>query len=103
MAVSTLEHVGWDEEPRDPGKILRAVDHLRHLLLPSGRLFVTCPLSYNPHLDALITGGAPGLDRQAFLVSDVGRWRQVDQGEAFAEARIGPHGASAVWVAELVP
>lgn len=103
VAVSTLEHVGWDEEPRDPGKILRAVDHLRHLLLPSGRLFVSCPLSYNPHLDALITEGAPGLDRQAFLVSDAGRWRQVDQGEAFAEARMGPHGASAVWVAELMP
>jgi FkbM family methyltransferase len=103
VAISTLEHVGWDEEPRDPAKISRAVAHLRHLLLPSGRLFVTCPLSYNPHLDALITAGVPGVDRQAFLVSHGGRWVQVDQGEAFARARVGPHGASALWVGELVP
>ncbi len=32
VAISTLEHVGWDEAPRDPGKAVRAVAALRSLL-----------------------------------------------------------------------
>jgi hypothetical protein len=101
VALSTLEHVGWDEDPRDAAKIPLAVRHLRDLLLPSGRLLLTCPLSYNPHLDALIAGDALGADRQAFLVRGGGVWTQADRAEAFASARMGRYGASALWVAEL--
>ena len=31
VAISTLEHVGWDESPRDPAKAPRAVEVLRSL------------------------------------------------------------------------
>jgi len=110
ITVSTLEHVGWDEDPRDPEKIPRAIQNLRRLLLPSGRLFSSCPLSYNPHLDALIAAGALGADRQAFLVRDdpgepraPGRWTQSDQATAFARARLDRYGGSAIWVAEFPP
>src|SRR6476659_1445958 len=40
VAISTLEHVGWDEHPRDSGKALRAVDALRRLLTPGGQLVI---------------------------------------------------------------
>jgi SAM-dependent methyltransferase len=104
VAVSTLEHVGWDEEPQDPGKIPCAVQRLRDLLLPTGRLLVTCPLSYNPHLDALVEGGGLDPARQTCLVRDgSGRWRETPRADAFASARMGRHGANAVWVAELGP
>ena len=103
VAISTLEHVGWDEDVRDPTKIPRAVQHLRGLLGPTGRMLVTCPLSYNPHLDALIRAGTLAADREAFLTVDGGRWRQVDQAAAFAGARMGPHGGTSIWVAELGP
>ena len=33
---------------------MRALDHLRGLLVPSGRLFLTVPLGHNPGLDAAI-------------------------------------------------
>ncbi|MGZ4266678.1 MAG: hypothetical protein ACXVS6_21490, partial [Solirubrobacteraceae bacterium] len=36
VAISTLEHVGWDERPRDPAKARRAVEVLRSLLAPGG-------------------------------------------------------------------
>ena len=29
VTISTLEHVGWDEEPRDPSKVLRAIENLK--------------------------------------------------------------------------
>ncbi len=54
VSISTLEHVGWDEEPKDPGKILRAVANLASLLAPGGRMVVTLPLGYNPEMDALL-------------------------------------------------
>jgi SAM-dependent methyltransferase len=103
VSVSTLEHVGWDAEPQDPDKIPRAVQHLRRLLLPSGRLLVTCPISYNPHLDALIRAGALGAERQAFVVGSQGLWSQADEAAAFAHARANRYGSTAIWVAEFPP
>jgi hypothetical protein len=29
VSISTLEHVGWNEQPREPTKLLRAIEHLR--------------------------------------------------------------------------
>lgn len=103
VSVSTLEHVGWDEEPRDPAKIPQAIKHLRRLLSPTGRLFVTCPISHNPYLDALIAEGTSGADREAFLMRDRDDWRQADRGEAYSQARMGRYGGTAIWVAEFPP
>lgn len=103
VAISTLEHVGWDEEPRDAAKIPLAVRHLRRLLLPSGRLFVTCPLSYNPNLDSLILNNGLEATNQAFLVRDGRLWSQADGAAALARARMGPYGGNAIWIAELQP
>jgi hypothetical protein len=57
VSISTLEHVGWDETPRDPEKALRAVENLRGLLAPGGRLVVTIPLGYNPEMDQFLRAG----------------------------------------------
>lgn len=103
VSVSTLEHVGWDEEQRDPAKIPQAIKHLRRLLLPSGRLFATCPISHNPYLDALIADGTSGADREAFMVRDQDGWRQAEPGPAFSRARMGRYGGTAIWVAEFPP
>jgi hypothetical protein len=55
VSVSTLEHVGFDEPVRDPGKVRRAARNLiDHCLAPGGWLFVTVPLGYNPSVDALL-------------------------------------------------
>ena len=54
VAISTLEHVGWDELPHDPSKATRAVQALRAMLAPGGRLELTVPAGYNPSFDAAL-------------------------------------------------
>lgn len=56
LSISTLEHVGRSETPRDPAKFARAVDTILGWLAPGGRLVFTVPFGYNPavleYLDA---------------------------------------------------
>lgn len=79
VSISTLEHVGFDEQPQNPDKIGRALQHLTSLLVPGGRLVVTLPIGYNPHLDALLERGA-GFNSLHCLVRSSwwNHWKQVD-------------------------
>ena len=54
VSISTLQHVGWDETPREPMKIPQAIRHLETLLVPRGTLVVTLPLGYNHDLDEML-------------------------------------------------
>lgn len=47
LSISTLEHVGHSESPRDPEKFRQAVDAIVGWLAPGGRLLFTVPLGYN--------------------------------------------------------
>lgn len=58
LSISTLEHVGWDETPRDPGKLPATVRNLMGLLAPGGKLVATVPLGLNPEFDRLVGEGA---------------------------------------------
>jgi SAM-dependent methyltransferase len=79
VAISTLEHVGWDEAPRDPSKPLRAIRALRSALAPGGLLVITAPVGYNAALDAAFRSGEAGLSRAAALRREPGtsRWREL--------------------------
>jgi hypothetical protein len=79
VSISTLEHVGWDEEPRDPGKIPRAVANLRDHLAPGGRLVATLALGYNRVLDGLVAAGALPFSRCHFLKREgLTTWTEAD-------------------------
>ncbi|HET7873153.1 MAG TPA: hypothetical protein VFL42_11620 [Terriglobales bacterium] len=55
IAISTLEHLGWDEAVKDPEKPLRAIEHIRRqLLAPAGTMVITVPHGENPYLDSRI-------------------------------------------------
>jgi SAM-dependent methyltransferase len=84
VSISTLEHVGWDEEPRDPDKAARAIEHLRGLLAPGGRLVFSVPAGYNPGLDRRLAGGEVELSELGALGRDRGGWREVDPRAALA-------------------
>ena len=80
LAVSTLEHVGRDEEPRDPGKAVEAVHALRARLAPGGRLVMTVPVGYHLGLDAALRRRRPRVPRACApcAASDSGpHWREV--------------------------
>ncbi len=51
VAISTLEHVGYDEQPRDPDKAPRAVAGAAAAAGPGGRLVLTVPAGYNRAFD----------------------------------------------------
>jgi hypothetical protein len=112
VVISTLEHIGWDENVLDPTKTLRAIAALRALLLPAGRMLVTCPLSYNPYLDGIIAEDRAGAARQAFLIRRNGTWIETNRRAAFGVSkRANPDksdgvldvGTSGLWVAEFAP
>jgi hypothetical protein len=79
LAISTLEHVGLDEDVLDEAKPLRALERLRAHVAPGGRLWVTHPVGYNTAFDAQLRRGVPGLTRMRALRRDPARneWREV--------------------------
>lgn len=92
LSISTLEHVGYDESPRDPRKLFVALDNLQRLLRPGGLLAFTVPLGYNPLVDEMAFDSPARLTRRIFLrrVSRDNRWRQVTQAEV-ANAKYEGH------------
>jgi SAM-dependent methyltransferase len=78
VSVSTIEHVGWDELPRDPHKSPRVLRKLASLLTPGGEMLVTHPLGYHPELDQ-VRPDELGVPLQRYFlqrVSTDNRWVQ---------------------------
>ena len=57
ISISTIEHIGWDEKPKEPKKILKAIKNLKNLLNPKGKIVISVPRGYNFFLDGLIKRG----------------------------------------------
>ena len=103
VSISTLEHIGWDEE-RDPDKVARVVERIRTWLAPGGRAVVTWPLGYNPSIDALIDTGT--FAKIGFLarISADNRWEESDRGGIRGAAYGSPYPlGNAIAVATLLP
>ena len=80
VSISTLEHVGWDETPRDDMKIVRAIENLKSLVRPNGGMIVvTLPLGYNFALDKLLKDKVIQFTEQYYLVriSKGNEWREA--------------------------
>lgn len=79
LSISTLEHVGWDEEPKNESKVLRAFENLRGLLAPGGRLLVTIPVGYNQPLDRMINEARIIFSDRTYLKRQPHRniWKEV--------------------------
>jgi hypothetical protein len=84
ISVSTLEHVGWDERPREPEKVLRAYENLRRILRPGGSMFVTFGLGQNPNLDQFLAERRFDFPINAYLgrIDQANHWREVEPDEA---------------------
>ncbi len=79
LAISTLEHVGFDEDRQDLGKFRRAVEHLyERCLRPGGWMLITVPLGYHPEVDRVVLGGHLGLGEVRVLLhaSWLGEWKE---------------------------
>ena len=101
ISISTLEHVGWDERPREPEKVLAAYASMRSLIGDDGAMLVTAPLGQNPHLDGFIHEGRFDFPVQTFLrrVNKQNDWREVPRHEVVGAAWGTPfHGTNALFV-----
>ena len=54
FSISTLEHIGWDESPQVPMKIVPAIKNIVSLLKPDGVFIFSLPLGYNANIDSLL-------------------------------------------------
>jgi hypothetical protein len=83
LSISTLEHVGHSERPRDPGKFHEAIDAVTGWLAPGGYLLFTVPLGYNPavreYLDAPHPAGATVRCMKRTTLDNL--WVQADYAE----------------------
>lgn len=79
VSISTLEHVGWDEHPREEAKVLRAVQNMKQLLKKGGTMVVTVPVGYNAYLDSVLDRRLLGFDQQFFMkrISKDNKWRET--------------------------
>lgn len=81
VSISTLEHVGWDEAERDPGKILAAIKNLMdNCVLPGGIILATLPLGYNAYFDEYLKNDGSLFSEQYFFkrVSSENEWEQIE-------------------------
>jgi hypothetical protein len=101
LAVSTLEHVGWDEQPREPEKVFRAFESVRNSVAPGGKLLVTVPIGHNKALDGGLRDGVLKFQQETWLVR-TGRnnvWREADRDEALSKEYGRPfRNANAIFV-----
>jgi hypothetical protein len=82
--------VGWDEKPRDPKKIPRALENLTTCLAPRGEIVITLPIGYNPYLDKLLKEDKIRFNKQYYLerISKDNKWIQVDRSD-ICDAKYG--------------
>lgn len=80
VSISTLEHVGFDETPKDSTKIMRAIENLKRMLAPKGKIIVTFPLGYNDEMDTMLRNGKIEFTNQIYLkkISKDNTWKEVD-------------------------
>lgn len=86
ISISTVEHVGVDDEPSDPRRAIDAVRLLAGAVAPGGELLISVPVGYNPVLDrALLAGEVTGVRVDGLLRTAPGpHWRQASREEAAA-------------------
>ncbi|MEK7263731.1 MAG: hypothetical protein AAB071_04385 [Bacteroidota bacterium] len=79
VSISTLEHVGWDEEPREPKKFNDAIRNIsENCLAKGGTLIVTLPVGYNSYVDKYLAKQPSALGELFFLKKVSKRiWEEV--------------------------
>lgn len=101
VAISTLEHVGWDEEPRRPEKVFKAFEAVRSFSTSSGRVLVTTPIGHNTALDGGLRSGELSLPVEHWMVRRNRRneWIETDREDALSRSYGLPYtGANGLYV-----
>ncbi|MDH5533415.1 MAG: class I SAM-dependent methyltransferase [Candidatus Pacebacteria bacterium] len=79
VAISTFEHIGYDEKIKDPQKIIKVINHLKTLLKRKGKLIFTVPISYNKILNKQILKNELPINKSIYLIrnSKINTWEET--------------------------
>lgn len=86
LSISTFEHIGWDDVPRDPERVIAAIANVRGLLKSGGQALITVPAGHHPLLPKVLQKEAAEGTRLCALhrVSADNRWEECTLTEALA-------------------
>jgi len=105
LSISTFEHIGYEDEGEpDPEKIREAIAACQRLLSPKGKLIITVPFGYNPHLDRYLAEERIKPNRAWFFekISKLD-WKETRKDEALKRNYSKPYPfANAIMVAEFL-
>jgi SAM-dependent methyltransferase len=106
LCLSTLEHIGYDEDITEPDKPRRAIRHVRSLLAPGGVLLATIPVGYNQSLDGRIRQGAIVFDETRAMKrvpATRNKWTETGIADAL-NATYGPYANALIfgWIHDPV-
>lgn len=105
LSISTFEHIGFDDDDRDPTgqRIVNAIRRCQGFLGPGGRLMITAASGYNPAFDGLVDRNRFGAERvQCFHRRSWGRWEPCDEARYLATRYNRPYAfGNALVVAEF--
>lgn len=99
VSISTVEHVGLDEDREDGKSAIDALEYLISRKSKNGSLLVTVPAGYNPKLDSYLKKGSIA-PKECTFVRDGGlNWIQTE------DLIFEPYGkttqwAESVWIGE---
>ena len=88
LCISTMEHIGYDEDDKDPDKIVKTITKLKGMLDFQGVFIFTSPVGYNPYLDKLIFNHQ--LDGQHYFLKRQDKqnhWKQISNLEELREVK----------------
>ncbi|MGA7369596.1 MAG: hypothetical protein WBX01_10750 [Nitrososphaeraceae archaeon] len=93
ISISTLEHIGWDETPRDDTKIPKTLENLKNLVKPGGQIIITVPIGQNPVLDNLVHKRSIEFDKYNYMkrVSRSNLWSETSEEEAYSSKYGSPY------------
>jgi hypothetical protein len=81
IAISTFEHIGWDEAEKSKEKLQKCFNNIYKHVNNLENILVTCPLLYNSYLDELVADDALPFAQLEFFVrsKDNPEWSKVDK------------------------
>ena len=92
VSISTIEHVGYDDDIKDQIKNEHAIKVLKGNLRKGGLLIVTCPIGYNLFLDAKLADNMFGFTEEHFLVREgLTLWAESEKHNALSRKFGSPY------------
>jgi hypothetical protein len=81
VSISTLEHIGRDDDTNDPDKIFSVINNLRNCLSAKGLLIFSIPIGYNQSLDNNIFQGNININDKYYLQRKTkdNRWAEISE------------------------